>query len=170
MQWDQLCIFHLHRSNSSESGAERTLADWSQPCLLSRLEVTTSHLACLCSTQQSAMVMYVCECVRAWVTMLPLWLLKDQESHAVLNIQRTCCFLSNISEAAGVRGRPLLVYLERVPSEENSAPSTLICMDFYGMCLYLHGTFVSLGVHEADLTETKFLTTKYWAGRSRKSF
>lgn len=138
MQLDQLCILHLHRSNSSESGAERTLADWSHSCLRSGLEVTTSHLACVCSTQQSAMVVYVCgECVRAWVTMSALWLLEDQESHAVLNIQRPCCFLSNTAQAAWVRGRSLWVYLERVPSEENSAPSPLICMDLYGMRLHL---------------------------------
>lgn len=45
--------------------------------------------------------------------MLAVWLLKDQEPHAVLNIQRPCCFLSNTAEAAGVWGRLWWVYLEK---------------------------------------------------------
>lgn len=54
-------------------------------------------------------------------------------------------FSQTLRSLRGHGGRPLWVYLERVLSDENSAPCPLICMDFYGMCLHVHGTFVSLG-------------------------
>lgn len=148
-QADHLCILRLHRSNQLRvwrgedfSRLESLRSIWARSHQPSGLCVFNATI-CLCVV--SALVTYVCECVRATQSKLASWLLKDQESHAVLNTQRPCCFLSNTAEPAGDGGCSLWVYLERVLSEENSAPCPLICMDFYGMCLHIHGSFVSLG-------------------------
>lgn len=158
MQLDQ--ILGLPRSNSSEFVAERTLAERSHQCLLSRLEVTTSHLACVFNAT-------ICVCLRMFASACEHgWQCWPCDSWKINSPMLRYIFrgpavfsqtLPRLPEWEAARS--LWVYLDRAPSEENSAPCPLICMDFYGVCTSMVRSYLR-GVHEADLAEAKFLSKK----------